>query len=175
MTSEIEFDPHDPTFVEVGVPFDVLARIRSEQPVFRTPGGAHYLSRYADVEAALKDVDVFWAELGPITGIPAGVATIPADQHYLSEIPEPRHGEVRRQQMESVCRSRSVLFQPLGGRVIELEAAELAMVVAQPPTERVVAGPDHHELLDSAIFHRSPRLAFDPTFPGKVVDENSAQ
>lgn len=92
----IEFDPHDPTFVEVGVPFDVLARIRREQPVFRTPNGAHYLSRYADVEAALKDVDVFWAELGPITGIPAGVATIPADQHYLSEIPEPRHGAVRR-------------------------------------------------------------------------------
>ena len=96
MSDEITFDPHDPTFVEVGVPFDVLARIRREQPVFRTPGGAHYLSRYADVEAALKDVDVFWAELGPITGIPAGVATIPADQHYLSEIPEPRHGAVRR-------------------------------------------------------------------------------
>lgn len=92
----IEFDPHDPTFVEVGVPFDVLARIRREQPVYRTPNGAHYLSRYADVEAALKDVDVFWAELGPITGIPAGVATIPTDQHYLSEIPEPRHGAVRR-------------------------------------------------------------------------------
>ena len=96
MSTEIEFDPHDPTFVDQGVPFDVLARIRREDPVFRTPGGAHYLSRYADVEAALKDVDVFWAELGPITGIPAGVATIPADQHYLSEIPEPRHGEVRR-------------------------------------------------------------------------------
>ncbi len=96
MSSEIEFDPHDPTFVDRGVPFDVLARIRREQPVFRTPGGAHYLSRYADVEAALKDVDVFWAELGPITGIPEGVATIPSDQHYLSEIPEPRHGEVRR-------------------------------------------------------------------------------
>jgi cytochrome P450 len=96
MGDEIAFDPHDPSFVEHGVPFDVLARIRREQPVFRTPGGAHYLSRYADVEAALKDVDVFWAELGPITGIPAGVTTIPADQHYLSEIPEPRHGAVRR-------------------------------------------------------------------------------
>ena len=81
MSDEIAFDPHDPTFVDVGVPFDVLARIRREQPVFRTPGGAHYLSRYADVEAALQDGDVFWAELGPITGIPAGVATIPADQH----------------------------------------------------------------------------------------------
>jgi cytochrome P450 len=91
-----DFDPHDPRFVEDGVPFDVLAQIRRDVPVYRTPGGNWYLARYADVEAALKDVDVFRAELGPITGIPDGVDTIPADQHYLSEIPEPRHGAVRR-------------------------------------------------------------------------------
>ncbi|HUA93899.1 MAG TPA: hypothetical protein VMB82_00045, partial [Acidimicrobiales bacterium] len=94
--SHIDFDPYDPRLVEEGVPFEVLERIRREEPVYRTPGGNWYLSRYADVEAALKDVDTFRAELGPITGIPAGVVTIPADQHYLSEIPEPRHGMVRR-------------------------------------------------------------------------------
>jgi cytochrome P450 len=93
---EIRFDPHDRSFVENGVPFDVLARIRSEQPVYRTPSGAWYLSRHADVEAALVAVDTFRAELGPITGIPAGCATIPEDQHFLSEIPEPRHGRIRR-------------------------------------------------------------------------------
>lgn len=92
----IEFDPHDPRFVEAGVPFDVLARIRAEEPVYRTPRGAWYLSRYEDVEAALVDVDTFRAELGPITGIPAGCASIPEDQHFLSEIPEPRHGRIRR-------------------------------------------------------------------------------
>lgn len=92
----IEFDPHDPRFVDEGVPFDVLARIRHEQPVYRTPSGSWYLSRYGDVDAALKDVDTFRAELGPITGIPGGVRTIPEDQHYLSEIPEPRHKAVRR-------------------------------------------------------------------------------
>ncbi len=93
---EIQFDPHDRRFVEEGVPFDVLARIRSEQPVYRTPSGAWYLSRHEDIEAALVDVGTFRAELGPITGIPAGVATIPEDQHFLSEIPEPRHGRIRR-------------------------------------------------------------------------------
>lgn len=92
----ITFDPHDPSFVEQGVPFDVLARIREEQPVYRTPRGAWYLSRYADVEAALKDVDTFRAELGPITGIEGGVETIPTDQLFLSEITEPRHGQIRR-------------------------------------------------------------------------------
>lgn len=93
---EIDFDPHDPSFVERGVPFDRLRRIRDECPVYRTPGGAWYLSRYRDIEAALKDVETFRAELGPITGIPGGILTIPEDQHYLSEIPEPRHGQVRR-------------------------------------------------------------------------------
>ena len=96
MSDDITFDPHDTSFVEVGVPFDVLGRIRAECPVYRTPSGSWYLSRYADVEGALKDVDTFRAELGPITGIPAGVLTIPADQHYLSEIPEPRHGKIRK-------------------------------------------------------------------------------
>lgn len=94
--SSLAFDPHDRRFVEDGVPFDVLARIRREQPVYRTPSGAWYLSRAEDVEAALVDVDTFRAELGPITGIPAGCATIPEDQHFLSEIPEPRHGRIRR-------------------------------------------------------------------------------
>ena len=92
----IVFDPHDRRFVDDGVPFDLLARIRSEQPVYRTPSGAWYLSRHEDVEAALVDVDTFRAELGPITGIPAGCASIPAEQHFLSEIPEPRHGRIRR-------------------------------------------------------------------------------
>ena len=93
---DLQFDPHDRRFVEQGVPFELLARIRAEQPVYRTPSGAWYLSRQADVEAALTDVDTFRAELGPITGIPAGVETIPEDQHFLSEIPEPRHGRIRR-------------------------------------------------------------------------------
>ncbi len=92
----IRFDPHDSSFVDNGIPFEVLARIRREQPVYRTPNGAWYLSRFEDVESALRDVDVFRAELGPITGIPAGVLTIPEDQHYLSEIPEPRHGQIRK-------------------------------------------------------------------------------
>jgi len=87
---EIRFDPNDPRFAEEGVPFDVLARIRREQPVYRTPVGDWYLARYEDVEAALVDVETFRAELGPITGIAAGCASIPEDQHFLSEIPEPR-------------------------------------------------------------------------------------
>jgi cytochrome P450 len=92
----VVFDPHDPRFTEEGIPFGALQRIRREEPVYKTPSGSWYLSRFADVEAALQDVETFRAELGPITGIPAGVLTIPEDQHFLSEIPEPRHGKIRR-------------------------------------------------------------------------------
>lgn len=90
------FDPHDPRYAEEGVPFATLERIRRENPVYRTPTDSWYLARYSDVESALKDVDTFRADLGAMTGIPEGVDAIPADQQYLSEIPEPRHGSIRR-------------------------------------------------------------------------------
>lgn len=109
----IAFDPHDPTFARDGVPFDVLERIRADEPVYRTPAGNWYLSRYHDVEAALKDVDTFRAELGPITGIPGGVLTIPADEHYLSEIPEPRHSAVRRIFNSALATNRVRTVEPL--------------------------------------------------------------
>jgi cytochrome P450 len=91
----LTYDPHDPKNLEDGVPFAHLARIRNEEPICPTPTGALYLSRRADVEAVLKDVDTFHADLGPMTGL-AGVEVIPSDQWFLSEIPEPRHGRVRR-------------------------------------------------------------------------------
>jgi cytochrome P450 len=127
----IEFDPHDVSFIDEGVPFDVLERIRREQPVYKTPGGAWYLSRYADIEAALKDVDTFRAELGPITGIPGGVETIPADQHFLSEIAEPRHGQIRRLFNSSFAAHRmrdidAYLVQACNELVDAMLAAEVA-------------------------------------------------
>jgi cytochrome P450 len=92
----LSYDPHDPALLRDGVPFDHLARIRAEQPVCPTPSGAWYLSRAGDIAATLKDVDTFRADLGPITGLPGGIETIPEDQHFLSEIPEPRHGQIRK-------------------------------------------------------------------------------
>ena len=133
MSDDIVFDPHDTTFVDHGIPFDVLERIRREHPVYRTPSGSLYLSRFADVEGALKDVDTFRAELGPITGIPAGVLTIPEDQHFLSEIPEPRHGKIRRLFNATLGTHRTREVEPalraecvrLVDRMVGLEVADL--------------------------------------------------
>jgi cytochrome P450 len=91
----LTFDPHDPRHLVDGVPFDHLARVRAEQPICPTPSGASYLSRYALVEAALKDVDTFRADLGRLSGL-NGVEDVPAEQLFLSELHEPRHGSVRR-------------------------------------------------------------------------------
>jgi cytochrome P450 len=91
----LSFDPHDPAHLVDGVPFEQLARIRAERPVCPTPSGAWYLSRFADVEAALKDVDTFRADLGALSGL-AGVEEVPDEELFLSEITEPRHGRIRK-------------------------------------------------------------------------------
>jgi hypothetical protein len=91
----VTFDPHDPAHARVGVPFDHLALVRREAPVCPTPAGAWYLARFALVEAALKDVDAFRADLGALSGL-RGIEEVPADQLFLSEIGEPRHGQIRR-------------------------------------------------------------------------------
>jgi cytochrome P450 len=91
----ITFDPHDPRYEVQGVPFAELARIRGECPVARTPRGDWYVSRRVDVEAVLKDVTTFTADLSRFSGLDS-LDDVPEDERFLSEIPEPRHGEVRR-------------------------------------------------------------------------------
>jgi cytochrome P450 len=91
----LTFDPHDPRHVVDGVPFDVLARVRRERPVCPTPAGAHYLATYELVETALRDVETFRADLSVHSGL-EGVEQVPTEQLFLSEIEEPRHGQIRR-------------------------------------------------------------------------------
>lgn len=136
LAGPIEFDPHDPSFVRQGVPFDTLARLRQEQPVYKTPRGAWYLARYDDVEAALTDVDGFHADLGPITGIPGGVPTIPSEQHYLSEILEPRHKSVRRLFAAAMATPRLRELEP----VIEAECHRLFDVMLAAPVADLHGG-----------------------------------
>jgi len=112
VVDEFSFNPHDPSFVEEGIPFETLARIRHEQPIFPIAERTWYLSRFTDVAAALTDVETFRADLGLITGIPEGVAAIPEDQHYLSEIQEPRHKAVRRLVTASMSSARLTAIQP---------------------------------------------------------------
>ncbi len=79
------FDPLHAAFDE-----PEFARLRAEAPVTRTPSGAWYLARYDDVLAATKDVETFIASFRD-----SGVV-VPDEEQLVSEIPEPRHGQIRR-------------------------------------------------------------------------------
>ena len=85
----------DPAHARSGVPFDVLQEIRRRQGVYPTPTGQWYLTRQDAIYAALKDVTTFRTDLAPTSGL-AGIEDVPDEELFLSEIPEPRHGQVRR-------------------------------------------------------------------------------
>lgn len=125
----IEFDPLDPRFVEDGVPFDTLARIRAECPVVRLKSGSWYLSRFADVEAALQDVATFRADLGPITGFSGGIDTVPPEEHFLSEITEPDHRHVRQIFLQAMAGPRLKALEP----VLIQEMNQLVDAMLQKP------------------------------------------
>lgn len=81
-----------PAFEPLSAPGDApeLATLRSEAPVVRTPGGPWYLARHVDVLEATRNVHVFEASFRQ-PGI-----VVPDEEQLINEIPEPRHGQVRR-------------------------------------------------------------------------------
>jgi len=78
----------DPMTAEADSP--ELARLRADDPVTKTPTGPWYLARAADVLAATKNIDTFVASMR------APGVVVPDEEQIISEIPEPRHGQVRR-------------------------------------------------------------------------------
>jgi cytochrome P450 len=80
--------PPDPLRVPADSP--LLSRLREGCPVSRTPGGQWYIARFDDVLDATKDVATFVASFRQ-----PGVV-VPEEEQLISEIPEPRHGQVRR-------------------------------------------------------------------------------
>ncbi len=88
-----------------------LAHLRSRAPVTRTPSGAWFLARAEDVSAAAKDVDTFVASLR------APGVTVPDEEQLISEIPEPRHGQVRRIINSAIAAHRLGRVEPFCARL----------------------------------------------------------
>ncbi|MBW2726012.1 MAG: cytochrome P450 [Deltaproteobacteria bacterium] len=84
---ENDFDPLD---LSQGIPYSELARLRDEAPVYKVPSGYWFLSRYDDVLAAAEAIDTFKSSFRS-----PGVV-VPDEEMLLSEVPEPRHGWMRR-------------------------------------------------------------------------------
>ena len=84
-----------------------LARLRAEAPVSRCPNAAWFLARYDDVVAAAKDVETFRASFRE-----PGVV-VPDDEQFINEIPEPRHGHVRRIINSAIAQHRIGRVEPI--------------------------------------------------------------
>ncbi len=83
-----------------------LEELRTGCPVFRTPAGPWYLARHDDVLHATQDVDVFQASFRE-PGI-----VVPPEEQLINEIPEPRHGQVRRVINSAIAVHRLVNIEP---------------------------------------------------------------
>jgi cytochrome P450 len=118
----ISFDARNPEHARNGVPFDHLAQVRREAPVCPTPHGAWYLSRFALVEEALREVETYRPDLGFASGL-NGVEDVPSEELFLSEILEPRHREIRRLFNATFGPHRTGEFEPtvraICGRLVE--------------------------------------------------------
>jgi len=79
------FNPLTAAFDDPG-----FAELRQQCPVSKTEMGAWYFARYEDSVAGSKDVERFIASFRE-----PGVV-VPDEEQLVSEIPEPRHGQIRR-------------------------------------------------------------------------------
>ncbi len=83
-----------------------LEQLRAGCPVSRAPSGAWFLARHADVVAAAKDVDTF------VASFRAPGVVVPDEEQLVSEIPEPRHGQIRRIINSAIAQHRIGRIEP---------------------------------------------------------------
>ncbi len=144
MTAAIENTPSfdwDPMDTATRIPHDVFRRLRSEAPISRTTSGAWFLAKQADLIAAAKDVVSFRASMRE-----EGVV-VPPDEMLISEIPEPRHGQVRKIVNSAVAAHRlgrvedytRTLVQALFDSALERDHVELVKEVVMPVPTSVIA------------------------------------
>jgi cytochrome P450 len=96
----------DPLDTSAGVPYEHLAHMRAECPVSQTASGAWYLARYEDVLAATKNLGAFQASFRE-----PGVV-VPPEEQLISEIPEPRHGKIRKIINSAIAQHRIGRVEP---------------------------------------------------------------
>jgi cytochrome P450 len=96
----------DPLDASAGVPYGALAELRDACPVSRAPSGTYFLARHDHVLAATKNIEVFRASFRA-----AGVV-VPDEEQLISEIPEPRHGKIRRIINSAIAQHRISRIEP---------------------------------------------------------------
>lgn len=141
-TLDFEWDPMD---TSQGIPHDVYRRLRETQPISRTSTGAWFIARHEDLIAATKEVETFRASMRE-----PGVVVAP-EEMLISEIPEPRHGQVRKIVNSAVAAHRlgrvedftreitNQLFDAALAKAAAGESVELVREVVMPIPTSVIA------------------------------------
>lgn len=135
---QADFDPLD---TQHSIPYEGYAKLRKEKPVVQTASGVWFLSRQADIIAAAKAVDTFRASFRE----PGTV--IPPEEMLISEIPEPRHGRMRKivnsaiaghrlNRVEGVARA---LTEDLVEKALASEEVDLVQDLVVPIPASVIA------------------------------------
>ncbi|MEX0663276.1 MAG: cytochrome P450 [Acidimicrobiia bacterium] len=143
----------DPLDTSAGIPYEHLATLRAECPVSQTASGAYYLARYEDVLAATKNLDAF-----PASFREPGVV-VPPEEQLISEIPEPRHGQVRRIINSAIAQHRIGRVEPFAREtchglldgLLERGGGDLVAEYVMPIPAQVIA---HLLGADPADHHR---------------------
>jgi len=135
---DFDFDPMD---TSQGIPHEVYKRLRAEQPISKTSAGSWFISRQEDLIAAAKEVGTFRASMRE-----PGVL-VPPEEMLISEIPEPRHGQIRKIVNSAVAAHRlnrvedftRQLTNELFDQAIARGQAELVREVVMPIPTSVIA------------------------------------
>jgi cytochrome P450 len=167
----------DPLDTSAGIPYSELAERRGSRPVSPTASGAYFLARHDDVLAATKRIDAFQASFRE-----PGV-TVPPEEQLISEIPEPRHGEIRRIINSAIARHRlgrveafaRALCARLVDSIVERGGGDLVAEYVTPIPAAVIA-----QLLgaDPADHHRFAEWSDEvvqSTYPTKNRRENGEE
>jgi hypothetical protein len=120
----IDFDPFE---ARDDIPHELFTRLRGECLVARTPTG-WYLARQDDVLEATKQVDTF------VSSFREPGVVVPEDEKLVSEVAEPRHGQIRKVINAAVAHHRSMKTEPF---VRDLCEEYLAPVLARGHGELV--------------------------------------
>jgi cytochrome P450 len=166
----------DPLNASAGVPYDALAELRDRCPVSRTPSGAYFLARHDDVLAATKNIEVFQASFRA-----AGVV-VPPEEQLISEIPEPRHGKIRRIINSAIAQHRISRVEPfirtlcdeLLDRIVARGGGDLVADYVTPIPATVIAHLLGVDPEDHARFAQWSDLVVQSTYATKNRREDGA-
>lgn len=151
-----------------------FVELRAQRPLSRLASGAWYLARHDDVLAATKDVHSFLASFRE-----PGVI-VPDEEQLANEIPEPRHGQIRRIINSAIASQhiagiepyvRELCDQLLGETLDEGGVVDLVERYVMPVPNNVIAHLMGAPPSDYLLWARWSEEVVEGTYPTKNRNE----